>query len=532
MSLLHRLFLPTLAVVGLGFLVACSSGSNNNTPPPSGGFSNTNFNGTYTFSSSGIDASDDVLEIAGTITACGCSAGTISAGTVDNTDVGYGIAIDTSASHYNVNANGTGTLTLSLGSGVQYQFVFVLTDAAHGLISEYDQNGTGSGTIDLQSSPALSSASYAFSVSGADTSQNPVVGAGGFTLNSSGAISTGLADFNYPASASSPFTALSLAGSVALGTGTSPGTATLSSGFGSFRFSVYAIDATHFKLIENDGNAFLAGDLFSQPTSTIPAGTLTFSMAGATGLGSSSETPFAVAGTVASDGNSQLNNGLEDINDGGTVDNNTNPATPTNFTGTFLASPSGNTNGRFQVTMSGFFGGSNFAAYPSSGGVLMVEIDTGLGAGITAGSAMTQNSPAGLVASQGYGMNLSGPSTSGELDQIAQFNATSTGASGELYQNNLGATSPTSSTSFTGTITAGSNGTGEFVFNGNSEGAFYYGVDSATSLALGIDGSDVSLGVFEQQGSPSSTADVAQHHLAMIKAAIRARAAKSKKKQQ
>ncbi len=533
MSLLSRFVLPTLTVVGLTFLIACSSGSNNNTPPPSGGFSNSDFNGTYTFSTSGIDTSDDVLQIAGTITACGCSAGTISAGTVDNTDVGYGLTINASASHYNVNANGTGTMTLSLPSSsgnIEYQFVFALTDAAHGVVSEYDQNGTGSGTIDLQASPAVSSASYAFSISGTDTDQDPVVGVGGFTLNSSGNFSVGLADFNYPVSSNSPFTVLSLTGSISLGTGTSPGTVALDSAFGDFGFDVYAIDPTHFKIIENDGKAFLAGDIFSQPAATIPSGTLAFTMAGATGLGSSSETPFAVAGTVASDGSSMLSSGSQDVNDGGTVDNNTNPASPNSFTGTFSAVPTGNTNGRFQVSMlPNFFGGTNFAAYPSSGGVLMVEIDTGLGAGITAGAAMTQNSPAGLVASQGYAMNLSGPSSSGELDQIAQFNTTSTAATGQLYQNNLGATSPTSSTSFTGTITAGSNGNGEFVFNGGTEGAFYYGVDSATSLALGIDTSDVSLGIFEQQGSPSSTADVAQRHLATIKASIHAHA---KKKQQ
>jgi hypothetical protein len=535
MSLLNRMVLPALAVVGLGFLVACGGSSKNSVPPPSGGFSNTNFNGTYTFSTAGIDSSGNVLEIGGTITACGCSAGTISAGTVDVIpDAAAGIAVNSSASHYTVNANGTGTMTINLGSSYPpYQFAFALTDAAHGLISEYDQNGSGSGTIDLQPSAVTLGTSYAFSLSGTDTSETSVVGAGAFTLSSSGAV-TGLADFNYPASASSPFTALPVTGSVSVGTGTSPGTASLDfTGFGSFKFDVYAIDATHLKLVENDGNAYMAGDVFSQPSTTIPAAGLAFSMSGAAGLGSTttSPTPFAVAGTVTSDGSATLSSGSEDINNGGTVDNNSNPATPTSFTGSFVLDPGGNTNGRFQISMSGFFGGTNFAAYPSSGGVLMVEIDTGLGAGITAGSAMTQNSPAGLVASQGYAMNLSGPSTSGELDQIAQFNTTSTSASGQLYQNNLGASSPTSSNSFTGTITAGSGGAGQFIFNNKTEGAFYYGVDGATSLALGIDGADVSLGVFEQQGSPTSTADVAARHLAMIKAVASARAARKKKLQ-
>lgn len=537
MSLLHRVVLPALTVVGLGILIACGGSSKNSVPPPSGGFSNTDFNGTYTFSTAGVDTSGNVLQIAGTITTCGCSAGTISAGTVDIVpDIGAQLAIN--ASHYTVNANGTGTMSLNFGSSVpQYQFVLVLTDAAHGLISEYDQNGTGSGTIDLQpSAVTLPNSSFAFSLSGTDTSGNAVAAAGGLTLGSSGAITTGLVDYNYlnfddVSGYAGPW---SLTGSVSTGSGTAPGSATLNSAFGGFGFDVYAIDATHLKLIENDGKAFLAGDVFSQPSATIPAANLAFSMSGATGLGSTttSPTPFALAGTVTSDGTLNLNNGSEDVNNGGTIDNGSSTPTPYSFSGQFVADPSGNTNGRFQVTMSGLqLGGTNFAAYPSSGGLLMVEIDTGLGAGITAGSALTQNSPAGLVASQGYAMNLSGASSVGELDQIAQFNTTSTSASGQLYQNNLGASTPTSSNSFTGTITAGSNGNGEFIYNGNNQGAFYYGVDSATSLALGIDGSDVSLGVFEQQGSPTSTADVAARHLATVKAAVHARAAKTKKQQ-
>jgi hypothetical protein len=527
MSLLHHVVLPALTVVGLGFLIACSS-SNNSTPPPSGGFTNSDFNGTYTFAVSGSDTSSDPVAIAGTITACGCSNGQITAGTVDNTDVGFGLPITANGSGYKVNANGTGTFTLTLpvstGGTVQYQFAFVLTDAAHGLVSEYDQNGTGSGTIDLQpSAVTLSNTSYAFTFSGAASATSGIesLGAvGAFTLNSSGGITAGLADFNF---GGAPATQQTLSGAVSVGTGTAPGTASFSSSFASSQaFDVYAIDATHLKFIESDGKAVLVGDVFSQPTATIPQATLVFTMAG---LDTTNSSPTGLAGTVISDGSSQLGSGSVDVNDGGEVDNGTNPATPFGFNGTFVAEPGGNANGRFFVDLSSFPGGTDFVAYPSSGGVLMLEIDSGLGAGVTAGVALAQNSPAGLVASQGYGMNLTGESESGELDQIAQFNTTSSSATGELYQNTAGVTT---STGFSGTITPGTGGGGQIIFNGNQEGAFYYGVDSATSLALGIDTSDVSLGMFQQQGSPTSTTDVAGRHLAMIKAAVKARAKKKK----
>jgi hypothetical protein len=528
MSLLNRVFLPALAVVGLGFLVACSSSSSHSTPPPSGGFSNTDFNGTYVFSISGSDTNGN-LAMAGAITACGCSNGSLSAGTVDIVDssgvVASAAAITTAGSGYAVNSDGTGTLRLgftSTSGSIQYQFAFALTDAAHGLISEYDQNGTGSGTIDLQpSSVTLSNASYAFSLSGAanvsTASDIPLGAAGAFTLSSSGL--AGTADFNLYQTVQDFDVALS--GSISAGSGTTPGTATFNSSFDTSEgFDVYAIDATHLKLIENDGSGVvLVGDLFSQPTATVPSGSLSFTMSGVSGTN-----PLAVGGTFSSDGSANFSGISEVVNNNGSVGTITS-----GIGGTFSAQPSGTTYGRFLVDFTGFTGGGNFAAYPSSGGLLMLEVDSGaVGAGVTEGVAMTQNSPAGIVASQGYATNLTGGVVGGgEVDQIAQFNTGSSSlSSGTIYFNDDGAPDNyglSSSSAYTSSEVT-------LDFNGNSEGVAYFGVDSATSLALGIDTTDVSLGVFEQQGSPTSTADVASRHLAMIKAAIRARA--KKKKQQ
>lgn len=157
----------------------------------------------------------------------------------------------------------------------------------------------------------------------------------------------------------------------------------------------------------------------------------------------------------------------------------------------------------------------------------MMEVDSGLDALITAGAAIAQNSPAGIVTTQGYAMNLTGADIANatELDQIAQFNTTSSNLSGTINYNDFGIT-----TNSYGLGSSSNYTSGQVVldFNGGNEGALYYGVDSANSLALGIDSSDVSLGLIEQQGSPSSTADVAPRHLAMMKAVARARAAKKK----
>src|SRR4029077_10028360 len=96
-------------------------------------------------------------------------------------------------------------------------------------------------------------------------------------------------------------------------------------------FDVYEVDSTHLKLIETDGLEILVGDVFSQPSATIPSGNLVFTMAGPDPGGN----PFAAAGVMASDGTSLFPTGSEDLNDNGLVDFGS--TTPQSFTGGFTA---------------------------------------------------------------------------------------------------------------------------------------------------------------------------------------------------
>ncbi len=536
MSLRNRFALP-IAILSLAFLAACGgSGSNTSTPPPSGGFSNSNFKGSYTFSVTGSDGNSSgglgALTIAGTITAGG--DGTLSAGNVDIADTsgpGPNISINTSGSGYTVSADGTGTLTLSIpttsSGNVPFKFAIALTDAAHGVIAEYDANGTGSGTIDLQPNPVtLATTPYAFSLTGTDLASNPLSAVGTFTV-SSGTITTGVEDYNH---LGVPSAGLTLTGAVSVGTGTAPGTATLDTSFGNLTFDVYAIDATHLKLIESDGQAVLAGDVYTG-SSTMPTATLVFTVAGL----DPSTSPFAAAGVVSSDGSSMLFNGAEDINDAGTVDGGT--STSYAFSGGFAAGPSGS--GRFVINLSNFLGGTNFAAYPSSGGILMLEIDSStLFPAVTAGVAMTQSSGAtGLAATQGWIMSQTGADIADgtEMDQVAQFDTTSSNlTNGTIFVNDFGVANPAnfglgSNSTYAAGGSTSSTGLATLNFNGGSEEALYYAVSSSASLALSVDASDISVGSFQLQGSPTSTSDVAQRHLAMLKATTRPHAAKRKK---
>src|SRR5579872_5811646 len=113
MSLRNRIFL-LFSLSALAILAACGGGGSTPpvipTPPPTGGFSNSNLNGTYTFSISGANV-NGLFAMAGSFTACGCSAGTISAGTIDVVDPLNGplaaVALGTNST-YQISADGRG----------------------------------------------------------------------------------------------------------------------------------------------------------------------------------------------------------------------------------------------------------------------------------------------------------------------------------------------------------------------------------------------------------------------------------------
>jgi hypothetical protein len=492
-----------LALSALSLLVGCGGGTNAVTPPPTGGFSNSDFSGTYTFSVSGVDQSGP-FAMAGSLMACGCSNGNISTGTADVVDPSGpapGAAIG-SNSVYSINQDGRGFAKLFItptGGTVQEVDVdFVLTSSSHGLIIRFDGNGTGSGTIDLQSSATLGNVPYAFFLSGSDsTGSNPLATAGAFTL-SSGTISTGVEDFNYLAT-SSAHSQLGLTGSVSSGSGTAPGIATLNTSFASLTFDVYAIDSSHLKLIESDGKAILVGDLYTQSSATIPNENLVFTMAGL----DSSGNPFAAGGLMSSDGNSLIPTGAEDVNDVGTVDGGANPAVPLTFNGNFAATGGG----RFQIGLTNFFGGASFAAYPSDGGLFLLEIDSGLGAGVTSGLALAQTAGATITASSGYGLNLTGADVvnGGELDEIAEFKTTGSAfTNGLLDENDNGVID--NPQNFGGSYTV-SNGSGSATGVSNGlQSMFFYVADNSTVLFLSTDPNQAAQGLFQIQSTPQSGA--------------------------
>jgi hypothetical protein len=468
-------------------------------------------------------------------------SGGITGGTVDindpgNTGVNIGTGVGSTGSGYQINTDGRGTATVVTSAGT-FDFDFVLTSTSNGLISRFDNGttdiGAGSGTIDLQSSASQSSfTALAFSLTGADTNGS-LATVGAVTLNSSGTIGSGTQDFNENGSSSvSTLAGLPVTGGqVVLSSAGTSGTALLDSSFGSgsFAFDVWVIDATHVKLIETDTSTtgvLLSGDAFTQQTS-FTAGQVVFTFGGQDASGN----PFVAGGYATATSSGALSTGLEDYNDNGTA------VTARSFTA--AATTSDSAPGRYQITTNGFGNGSvgslAFAAYPSGGGVLMLEDDSN---GLALGTAYAQTATS-FNASGGYGLNLSGsndvnPSVSGyaEVDDIAQFDASSAVApaanmTGTLDENDLGyqLVSEGLSGAYTPDTTSDGRGSISATTNGTLIGGLtleYYVVDGSNILFIEQDSNQVSLGTFQPQSSSSASAAVAHRTISMVRPVVRA----------
>jgi hypothetical protein len=547
MSLRNRLVLPLL-LSSLAVLAGCGNGSSSITnplPPPGGGFSNSNLNGTYVFSVSGTDNVNDApYAIVGAFTANGSGGngqGGITGGTIDFYDPAISTPVGNAAinsSSYSIGVDGRGKATLSTALPAPFNTVvldFVLQDSSHGAVTEFDTSGTGSGSLDVQTSGVSAAGSYAFILGGADVhaagSIAPFATVGEFTLGSGGTISAGLEDFDDNGFAT---TAQTLSGQVVLGPSATPATTlstTLGTQIGEQLFDVYAIDATHLKFIEMDGAATLSGDAYSQSSTSVPTGTLAFALAGEFPLSAGSS---AAGGFMVTDGAGNVTpSSTVDANNGGTVS-----AAPLSFSGTYSGS-----GGRYTLGLTGFSAGLSYAAYPSSAGLLLLEIDNG---GIMSGIAYPPQSSTTFNGSAGYGLNFSGVNLVDgvEVDDIAEFtsNTSGTTVTGVVDENFAPSGGPDYGLALSGTYAApDATGRGTIVANAGTSsnstlnggfGISFYTVDGTTFPFIEVDANgQVAAGVFFLQNSTASaSAAAARPHMFVPSPPVQARAAHFKKK--
>lgn len=517
MSLRNHLALLIL-ICTLAVLAGCGgSSSPPATPPPGGGFSNSSLKGTYVFSTSGSDINGFFFTMAGVFTANG--SGGITSGTIDINDSdtnvsspvqSFGQAISTSSS-YTVGVDGRGKISIPGTLLGTITFDFVLNSPAGGLIIEFDKYGSGSGSLELQTATvtqAQLAQGYAFSLSGFDANDHVLSSAGAFTLDANGNITTtGVYDVNDNQAVS---TSQPLTGSVTVGTGGGSGSAAFSTVLGALTFHFYVVDATHFKFIETDPLAapVVSGDIFQQHAA-IPTGTLVFTMAGED---VTTQQPLVFGGFMTSSSPGQISNGSEDANVAGAV------ATQVAFSLNYTAP----VNGRSTMALSTFTGGPTaLAVYPSSGGLLMLEIDNGA---VSSGVAYVQSATSLTAAPQGYGLNLSAingsTSTTFELDDIAEFKtAASGGPTGLLDENDQG--SPIAPQVITNSSTLGpdssnpATGRGVATFCSGTCSTntlfdlIYYTVDGTNTIFIEADSTQLGAGAFQLQSSSGAKAAAA-----------------------
>jgi hypothetical protein len=480
-------------------LAGCGGGVQTTTGNPSG-FTNSNLKGTYSFAISGNNGGG-FFAVAGSLTADG--NGNITSGTEDINSPGTGVLLTNVAltGSYSVRSDGrtVATLTTSgLNPNVTFGLDLVLLTSSKALMMRFDQNGTASGTLDLQNSSAFSLASlagaFAFNVNGVDAGGNSESSVGLINTDNAGNITGGSLDDNDSLTINLNL-ALAASALTAPGGVNGRGTATVSSPLGNRLFAYYVVDANHLKVIEIDGSGpFLAGDAFRQ-SSTAVSGSLAFTLAGATTAGHG---VFVAGGVLNTDGAGNiLNSSVEDFDNGGIT---LSPAGGSGVTGTYSV-----TGGRGTLQLNGPIT-LNLVFYPSTGGLQMLDVDNTI---VASGTALQQS---GAPFSNGsinntYGLNFTGIAGAGslspvEIDSIAQFSATGNGTfTGAMDINNFGSLS--TSLALNGNYSLASNGRGTAGLR-TSFGTFnivLYTVNNSQVLFIEMDENfgQISAGVFSAQ---------------------------------
>ncbi len=496
-------------------------------PPPATDPADALLSGTYVF---GVSGCINSIVLGGQVTADG--QGNITAGSLTSNSIVTGVATSgaTLTGSYTMTSDGRGQASLTptpaifdLNSAI-ITLNFVLISKTHGYVVEFDNNGCGSGTLDLQAPTSQSNlaGSYVVSLVGEYMKNaNSLIIAGAFTLDASGNITAGIQDgVGTPSFIVITYLAQPLSGSLLVGSGNSPGKAgfqTTFLGTAPLPFDVYPIDATHLILIGTDLVFF--GEAFRQGTA-LPSGSQVFSMAGEDASGGGGT---EVGGLMTFDGTGNVTGGLEDLNDSGNID----LSMP--FAGSYSALDS---NGRATMTLIGFNPqlqsiGSNtttqFVLYPSSGGLVILEID---GIAGLMGAAFVQTNPS-LPTSQPFGMSLSGWNDSGDFSDTAQFTTGSsgTGFSGLIDSNTFGRSdgpwTQTSGQTFTGTYSLDSaTGRGSISSNSSPDLEFYL-IDDTSAVFIGISGEQQAQGSFAAQtlsGTKSSMFAVPRFSVARMPA--------------
>ena len=490
-------------------------------------FSNSSFSGPYAFAYTGDDASG-FLAVAGSLTA---QSGTLT-GEEDGSNGEEAFSPASISGIYSIRPDGRGTVTIA-GSAVPggaetWQIAISSNPSAypgspsqHVLLVRFDATGTGSGTLDHQNTiaTAFPVGSYSFGLTGLTSAGAQLSAAGRFSSTGNGGTVTNSSvwDVNYAATPVTDDTTLEATFTPApIGTSVGRGTmslfstnTTLNSLTGStttstFSFIYYLVDSTHAKVIENDGHAFLTGDVFSGPTTplgsftaanTLKNGNYPFTVTGASTMGS--YTAGGVFAYSASGSSSSTSTGVMDINNAGVVIPLDKTLTTTASVDvnlgriSFTFSPAGDTSGGY--TFDGFA--------TSTGSVELVETDTRASTFGVAYPQVATAEPSGSYAANTTGLVATNAGAE-EQDIAGQLSVTSGTITGTLDINTGGTATPgLELLSGTALVATDANGRGTMTLepSGSTLQLVYYVIDSRTVLLMGTDATHVLTGTMNGQ---------------------------------
>lgn len=510
-----RSFAFIVVAASLVTLSACGGGGGGvvQPPPPTGNFTNGSLINNYAFSYQGSDSVGDPLAVSGQLVSTG--DGHISGGLID-IDVFNSLPVVAaqilSTSTYSVNADGQTSVTLNLNSAITITLQLTLASSAHGLITQFDVNGSGSGTIEAQNPSQLSTpltGNFAFNVSGVDTFFEETIMGGSLLVNAGGAIPAtqsvfDVVEVNVGVDSDDTGVNGSLSpdplnpghGQISL---TSPGINNVP-----LVFSYYVVDNTHLKIIEIDGAFFTAGEAFAAPGTSTQLANASYAY---TASGESRKlTPQAMGGVFVSNGSGGITGGVQDLNRNASGNSHSKETLqPSTYTPDASLA-------RIDLILNANGTVFEYAAYPTlNGTVLLAEID---GKQSTVSGTAFEQTAVNPV--QGiYAINLSGlavnQSADFAQDVVGQITIASGGAtSGTLQINNIFVAPPEpdivlSSKSMLAALDTPVTGRGNpFTLESTELGSSgyslsYYVVDDNTVLLLEMDNLRVSTGLMLKQ---------------------------------
>lgn len=357
------------------------------------------------------------------------------------------------------------------------------------LVTRFEKLAGGTGAFDRVNPPDFSTAAlagtFAFSLNGLDAGGKPLATVGAITTDASGNITSGVQD---ESDNGSILTSQAISAGSLQVTSNGRGTATITTSTGPLNFAFYVVDANHIKLVETDKSPVLSGDAFRQngPFSNATlAGPFAFSASGK----DAAHGPYATGAVLATDGAGAITSGSEDVNDGGT------PTTNIAITGTYSLDATGRGTATLTSTSAGT---RDFVLYPTTNGILMLNVDNGL---VASGTAFAQTRPfTNAVVVGPYAMNFAQFSSTGEADANAALNANNQGGMTGLTDiNDLGSLS--TATSMTAGFALDSTGHGPFQIGTGLgiQNMAIYAVDQTHCLFIGVDSDVVTVGDIESK---------------------------------